>query len=142
MAETNIDKQDLLSKILDSVFFKGAMGKAPRIARNAESLLKLLRNSLQKTQEMGVGGMFDEIRERIVILGRMIKAYASGEYRQIELPNLLKIIAGLIYFIAPIDVLPDFLPLIGLSDDIALLIFIMKSIGDEINRFEKWERGN
>jgi uncharacterized membrane protein YkvA (DUF1232 family) len=70
----------------------------------------------------------------------LIKAYASGEYHQIELPNLLKIIAGLIYFIAPIDVLPDFLPFIGLSDDIALLIFIMKSIGDEISRFEEWEK--
>jgi uncharacterized membrane protein YkvA (DUF1232 family) len=140
MADTSIDKRDLLSKILDSGIFKGAMGKAPRFARNAESLLKLLQTSLKKTQEMGVGGVFDEIRERVVVLGRMIKAYASGEYRQIELPNLLKIIAGLIYFIAPIDVLPDFLPFIGLSDDIALLIFIMKSIGDEISRFEEWEK--
>lgn len=132
--------KDLLSKVLSSTFYKSAFGKAPRIAKNADSILKLLQKALYKTQEMGVSGVFDLIREKVVILGSLLKFYAKGEYRQIELPNLLKIIAGFIYFISPIDLIPDFLPFIGLTDDVALFLFIMKSIDDELTKFDQWKK--
>ncbi|WP_394993980.1 YkvA family protein [Emticicia sp.] len=132
--------KDLLSNILKSSFYKIALGKAPRIAKNADGLLKLLRNALLKTQKLGVGGVFDVVREKITLLGSLLKAYATGEYRQIELPSLLKIIAGFIYFISPIDLIPDFLPFIGLTDDVALLMFIINSIDGEITKFEQWKK--
>ena len=102
--------QSLLSKIIESAIYKSALGKAPRIAKNAKSLLKLLQTTLTKTQELGVGGIFDVIREKITIMGTLIKAYAVGDYRQIELGSLVKIIAAFVYFISPIDIIPDFLP--------------------------------
>ena len=139
MSTIRSNTKDLLSKILESTFYRIALKKAPRIAKNADGLLKLLRNALQKTQKMGVGGVFDVIREKVTLLGNLIKAYATGEYRQIELPNLLKIIAGFIYFISPIDLIPDFLPFIGLTDDVALLMFIINSIDGELIKFEQWK---
>jgi uncharacterized membrane protein YkvA (DUF1232 family) len=131
--------QSLLSKIIESAIYKSALGKAPRIAKNAKSLLKLLQTALTKTQELGVGGIFDVIREKITIMGTLIKAYVVGDYRQIELGSLVKIIAAFVYFISPIDIIPDFLPFIGLSDDVALLVFIFKSIDDELVKFDKWQ---
>ena len=132
--------KDLLSKILESTFYKIALKKAPRIAKNADGLLRLLRNALLKTQNMGVGVVFDAIREKVTLFGSLIKAYATGEYRQIALPSLLKIIAGFIYFISPIDLIPDFLPYLGLTDDIALLMFIANGIADELAKFEQWQK--
>lgn len=140
MSATNSETKNLLSKILESSFYKIALGKAPRLAKNANGLLKLLRNALQKTQKMGAGGVFDVIREKVTLLGGLIKAYATGEYRQIELPNLLKIIAGFIYFVSPIDIIPDFLPYIGLTDDVALLMFIINSIDSELSKFQQWQK--
>ena len=140
MSTISSNAKDLLSKILESTFYKIALRKAPRIAKNADGLLKLLRSALLKTQSMGVGGVFDVIREKVTLLGGLIKAYATDEYRQIELPSLLKIIAGFIYFISPIDLIPDFLPYIGLTDDVALLMFIINSIDGEILKFERWKK--
>ncbi len=140
MSTISSNTKNLLSKILESSFYKIALGKAPRIAKNADGLLKLLRNALLKTQKMGMGGMYDVIREKITLLGSLIKAYASGEYRQIELPSLLKVIAGLIYFVSPIDLIPDFLPYLGLTDDVALLMFIINSIDGELLKFEQWQK--
>jgi uncharacterized membrane protein YkvA (DUF1232 family) len=140
MSTISSKTKNLLSKILESSFYKIALGKAPRIAKNADGLLKLLRNALLKTQKMGMGRMYDVIREKITLLGSLIKAYASGEYRQIELPSLLKVIAGLIYFVSPIDLIPDFLPYIGLTDDVALLLFIINSIDGELAKFEQWKK--
>ena len=131
---------DILSKVIKSIFYRTALGKAPKIARNASSLFKLLQNTLAKTQKMGVGGVFDSVREKVVILGTLIKAYATGEYRQISLPSLFKIIAGLVYFISPIDFIPDFLPVVGLTDDVALLLYIINTIDDELISFEQWQK--
>lgn len=133
---------DILSRILDSVFFRNSLNKASRISRNSKSLLQLLQNVLAKTQRMGVGGIFDEIRERLVILGKLIKYYATGQYRDIEVKNLLIIIASLVYFLSPIDIVPDFIPLLGFTDDIALLTFVFRSLGDEIEKFEIWDLNN
>ncbi|MCQ2011168.1 DUF1232 domain-containing protein [Sporolactobacillus sp. STSJ-5] len=38
------------------------------------------------------------------------------------------IIAGLAYLITPIDVVPDFIPVAGYSDDLAVLIFIIGKV--------------
>ena len=39
---------------------------------------------------------------------------------------------ALAYFILPIDIIPDFLPLIGFSDDAAVLALAIKIVGDRI----------
>lgn len=134
------DNGNLLSRVLESAFYRSALGKAPRLAKNAGSLLKLLKSALVKVQGLGVGATFDLLRDKVVLLGGLLKAYATGEYRNIELPNLLKVVAGFIYFISPIDLLPDFLPFVGLADDVALLMFIVKGISNEIEKFEQWKK--
>lgn len=133
------DTKNLLLRVLESAFYKTALRKAPRLAKNAHSLLNLLKSALVKVQNLGVGATFDVLRDKVVLLGGLIKAYATGEYRNIEFHNLLKVIAGFIYFISPIDLIPDLLPYVGLTDDVALLMFIIKSIGNEIEKFEQWK---
>lgn len=134
------DTKNLLLRVLESAFYKTALRKAPRLAKNAHSLLNLLKSALVKVQNLGVGATFDVLRDKVVLLGGLIKAYATGEYRNIEFHNLLKVIAGFIYFISPIDLIPDLLPYVGLTDDVALLMFIIKSIGNEIEKFEQWKK--
>ena len=50
--------------------------------------------------------------------------------------NKALIIGSLGYFISPLDLIPDYIPIIGLSDDAALLMFtyykIHSIIDDEI----------
>ena len=131
--------EDLLQRILNSVFLKKTMGKAGRMTSNSAGLLNLLKNAFEKLKGMDAGGVFDLIRDKVLTIGKLLKCYASGEYRDIETKNLIIMIAGMIYFISPIDLLPDFLPLLGYADDIALLTFVLQSIGVEIEKFELWQ---
>lgn len=139
MAEKN---DDLIGRILNSIFYKSSFSKANRVSKNAKSLLNILRNALQKTKDLGTGGIFDLIRSKVVLVGKLVKAYAQGTYRDIEFKNLIIIVAGLIYFISPIDLIPDFLPLLGYADDVALLTFIVGSVSEELEKFELWEMNN
>ena len=94
---------------------------------------------MNKSKDLGVGGVFDSIRTKLVTIGSLVKAYASGEYRDIELKSLIIMIASLVYFLSPIDLLPDFLPFLGYADDIALLTFVLQNMRGEIEKFELWE---
>ncbi|MFT4734884.1 MAG: uncharacterized membrane protein YkvA (DUF1232 family) [Algoriphagus sp.] len=132
-------RSNLISKILDSFFFKNSLGKAGRISKNSQSLLALIKKVLNKSKDLGLGGAFDVIRDKVVTIGSLLKSYASGEYRDIEVKNLVLLIASLVYFLSPIDLIPDFLPFLGYADDIALLTYILNGMGDEIEKFELWE---
>lgn len=137
---SNNKADEIINKVLDSAFFKGTLGRASKITRNAEGLLKLLKNALQKSSELGKGGIFDQIREKVYVLGKLVKAYAKGDYREIKTKNLILIVAGLIYLVSPLDFVPDVLPIVGFTDDVALLVYIVNAISDEITKFEDWEK--
>lgn len=127
-----------VTRILTSFFFKRANISAVRYARNSKSLFNLIRDALTKS-----GGLSGEnvaaFREQLSIVARLLKAYASGEYRQLPWKTLIRVIAVLIYFVSPIDILPDFLPIIGLTDDIALMLWLFSGMGDDIEKFRQWE---
>ena len=142
MSSNNHENDDLISRILESVFFKTSLGKAGRISKNSGKILNLIRQSLVKVQELGPGGVFDNIRKKITLIGSLLKAYASGEYRHVELKSIVVLTASLVYFLSPIDLLPDFLPFLGYADDIALLSYVLGLLSDELEKFELWELNN
>jgi uncharacterized membrane protein YkvA (DUF1232 family) len=46
---------------------------------------------------------------------------------------------GLLYFILPADLIPDFIPLVGYLDDLAVLTTIMNSLKGELNTYRSWK---
>jgi uncharacterized membrane protein YkvA (DUF1232 family) len=75
----------------------------------------------------------------VILLWEMVNAWFKGEYRTIPKKTLILIIVALIYFVTPLDLIPDWLPG-GFIDDAALLTWIMKSIASDIHKFNIWKR--
>jgi uncharacterized membrane protein YkvA (DUF1232 family) len=48
------------------------------------------------------------------------------------------IITAFVYFLSPLDLVPDFIPMLGFADDIALMTFVFNSVSEEIEKFETW----
>ena len=130
----------LVTRILTSFFFKRATGGAVRYARNSKSLFNLIRDALNKSGGLS-GKNIAAFREQLGIVTRLLRAYASGDYRQLPWKTLIRVIAVLIYFVSPIDILPDFLPIVGFTDDIALMLWLFSGLGDDIEKFRQWESG-
>jgi uncharacterized membrane protein YkvA (DUF1232 family) len=51
------------------------------------------------------------------------------------------LIAGLIYFISPIDLIPDFIPGLGYVDDAFVIALVIKSLRDVIEEYRRWRGG-
>lgn len=131
--------KSLITRILTSIFFKRANIGAVRYARNTKSLFNLIREALDKSGGLS-GKNVSAFREQLGVVTRLLKAYASGEYRQLPWKTLIRVIAVLIYFVSPIDILPDFLPIVGISDDIALMLWLFSAVTDDIEKFRQWEQ--
>lgn len=79
-------------------------------------------------------------KEKFSILSRLSAAYASGRYRNIPWKAVMTMLAAIIYFLNPIDLIPDFIPGLGLTDDFSVLLWVYSSMSTEINKFLEWEK--
>jgi uncharacterized membrane protein YkvA (DUF1232 family) len=122
-------------------FFSAALKKAAGMAGKPGRLMLLLSRFAVKLREVN-WQQVDTItaRERFYVLGRLIKAYALGHYREIPWKALLIIVAAIIYFVNPLDLLPDLIPVAGLTDDFAVLVWVYSTVNTEIDKFLAWER--
>ena len=82
-----------------------------------------------------------EFSENFLVIVRLVEAVIKGEY-QIETWNLVKLIGAIMYVILPLDAVPDAIPVLGFTDDIAVVAEVLKSMADIINEFKKWEENN
>lgn len=84
------------------------------------------------------GWRLGKLKDDLRLLQALCLAYWRGEYRAISPKALVAVVAGLMYFLSPIDAIPDFLPLFGMFDDIAVLAWLMKTLADELDAFRAW----
>lgn len=90
---------------------------------------------MQKAQ-----GPLRHIFSDVMDLYSLTKDAVRGSYRTHPV-NLSMIAGGLLYFIIPTDLIPDFIPVAGLLDDVALLTVIINSLQGELKRYRKWRQG-
>lgn len=120
--------------------FRKAKRKASQVAGNREKLIQLVQAvALKLKNTESREDLVSKVREKINTLVRMVRAYIKGDYREIPWKSLTLITAGLIYFINPFDVIPDFIPFTGFVDDIALVMWIFNTLDKDIEAFREWE---
>jgi len=119
-------------------FFIRAIDNAKKIFSNKEKVIDTLDSAFKKTIDLkNEKGEVSKLTEKVKLFIRMIKSYISGEYREVPFKSILLIFAGLIYFINPFDLIGDFIPGIGYVDDITIILWVLKSVEDDILQFEK-----
>ena len=130
-----------INRILDSKYFKEALQKGEDIIQKDQlGLLNLIKRALLKVTETAANSNLTVVKllnHYVVLFSQLIKAYIQGSYRKLPAIALAKIAAVLIYFISPFYFIPDVLPIIGFTDDLALVLWVGKSIKNELDEFEK-----
>ena len=96
---------------------------------------------LDKEEEIlrKVRGPLEKFANYIKLFFSIIKDYANGTYREIPWTTIAAIIGTLVYIFSPIDLIPDFIPVIGLMDDAAVLAVCLTGIGSDLKKYEAWK---
>ncbi|QNL21921.1 DUF1232 domain-containing protein [Hyphobacterium sp. CCMP332] len=126
---------DSESKLKNSV--SKYVEKAKSIVANRSLIENKIDAAWEKAKNLDPG--LRDLMENVETFIQIIKAYVNGTYRDVEQKTIIFLIAGILYFINPFDIIPDFLPLIGFTDDAAVLIFILGKVKNEIDKFNSWK---
>jgi uncharacterized membrane protein YkvA (DUF1232 family) len=126
--------------VAGSAIFKKFLNTAEGYIRQPTRLKKLLTDAYQKASDKNeVGTLAHEAWETLQTMFRLIKASMSGEYTGVPGTTVAAAVAVLVYFISPIDLIPDFIPVLGLLDDVALVAWFSTTLKGEMDKFNEWE---
>ncbi len=141
-AEKILNDPDKLEKFLEDIEkklkklpnIKDWLSKNPKIL---ESIAKipLIGEVLSKVlQTLNIG----EVLAKIPLMILLIKSYTKKEYTEIPYKSIIVIIIALIYFLSPIDLIPDWIPYAGYLDDAAMIGLALKIVGEDLEKYRAW----
>lgn len=114
--------------------------KAEEYARDPKKVKELLDRAVKKAKSYERNrGPLAEVWSYLTALFRLLRAYIRGDYRDIPWGSIVLVIVAIIYFVSPVDLIPDIIPVIGLTDDAAVIAFVVAQIKADLDNFLAWE---
>lgn len=77
---------------------------------------------------------------RVRAIPRMLGAGMRGEYAGMGKSKLVLLAASVVYIVSPIDIIPDFLLVIGVADDFGVFLWMLGTLLGESGRYVELER--
>lgn len=117
-------------------FRKEAFRRAERILRSATAsrwLAKAVFNRSDQLQKR-----LGEAAQQLKLLAQLLLDWAGGRYRQVPWGTLLTIAGALVYFLMPLDAIPDPVIGLGLLDDMGVLAKAWQFARQDIERYQLW----
>lgn len=111
--------------------------KAGSILAEPQKAEDLARKASAKYQRRKIPKLSD-LKEDMELALALLKDVARGNYTKVPWQPLLLLVGAFIYFVNPMDLVPDFIPLKGLLDDATVLIYIFGSIRGELDQYRQW----
>ncbi|HKP93420.1 MAG TPA: YkvA family protein [Chthoniobacterales bacterium] len=125
-------------EITQSAAYRRAGVDAQAFARDPNRLRRLVEDAVGKISIIP-RGPFADTWPYLMAMIRLIRDYQRAEYRDISEVNLLTIIAAILYFVSPFDVIPDWVPVLGHIDDAFVISLALKSVRGDLDTFMAWE---
>ena len=75
----------------------------------------------------------------LILLGNLVKDYWKGSYRNIEYKAIAVVVFTLLYVMSTIDLIPDFIPGMGLLDDASVIAFCLNIVKTELEKYKEWK---
>lgn len=116
--------------------FASTRQRAEAYARDLQKSAHLIEQAYHKAA--GQEKRIKHIGQELGLLLKMAKAWTSGQYRDIPAKTVIAVLAALLYFVNPFDVVPDAILGFGYIDDLTVISFVINTIRKDLEKFKKW----
>lgn len=114
--------------------FEQSITKAETLHSNYDKLKIISEEAMNKGER--VRSKIQPAFGHLQLFFALIRAYTQGAYTSIDKKHIIQIIAGLIYFVSPVDAFPDFVPAFGFLDDAFILGLVASCTFDAVSAFK------
>ena len=125
-----------IKKVDESFIKKGAKRikkkDIEKVTRKADDIEKKVREC----------GPLKRYIDDVKLLLSLVKDYWSGDYKEIPYWAIGATVFALLYVLSPIDLIPDFIPVVGLVDDAAVVALCLYMIEQELHDYSEWKTQN
>ena len=119
--------------------FHAYQEEAQKTIRNPDQLEKVLMDIEAKLAAIPALGT--QLSELPVVVS-MLRSYIKRDYTDIPTGVICAIVATCTYIVAPKDLIPDNISIIGHLDDAAVLAICLKLISADLEAYKAWRSNN
>lgn len=101
-----------------------------------EDLKKVMEDSA--TAEKKSANLGDQF-ETFKLLWALLQDYWKGDYKNVPWKLIAAIGFAVAYLVSPIDVIPDFIPILGFIDDAAVFSLTLAAFQADVNTYKEWK---
>ena len=127
--------KDKLNQIEKS--FKSSEKVAEILIKDKQKTTNTVNEAMEKASKYKK--QLEKVWEYLQLFFSIVKDYINGSYKEIPLTTIVSIVASLLYLISPIDFIPDFIPGIGLIDDVFVIGLVISSATNDLDKYKEWK---
>lgn len=121
--------------------FRFYRNRAARMLASPARMRVLLAGAARFVDGSGsVPAALEAVRSDVTTGVDLLRCWYRGEYAGVSRASLVILAGALLCLVAPLDLVPDFVPVSGLLDDAAVIAATMSGIREELERFRTWRR--
>ncbi|HEY3561849.1 MAG TPA: YkvA family protein [Kribbella sp.] len=94
------------------------------------------RRKIARGEPVPVGNVFERARA----LPRLLRDVRQGAYADLPKSRPFLWVLALVYLVSPIDILPDLLPIIGVTDDAGVFMWLLTSVSTATGLYLRKQR--
>ena len=100
---------------------------------NRKQLLRLLNGLVKMLKKGSLAPVARDLR----LFYHYVTDIVHGRYKDYKRVNLVLAVAVVAYVVSPFDFVPDWLPAVGLLDDVALVSYVVRLLDRELTRYRR-----
>ena len=95
----------------------------------------------KKIEEFGDNppGSLAQVWGDLKLMIGLITDYTKGNYKSVPWKIMAAITAAVVYFVSPIDIVPDFIPFLGYFDDALVIKFALDLARNDLATYARWK---
>lgn len=111
--------------------------EAEKLLNDKEKTKETIDEAMKKAES--VRGSLEKVWHQLQLMFSLVKDYIGGNYKEIPVKSIALVIGAILYFVMPVDLIPDFVPVFGYLDDVAVIGLVLKQIGLDLEKYEAWK---